>query len=99
MSTIPTGEYTPAMDYASSAGIINPKGILGIFSNVYNFSYEHFNSIDYSKFIQKYWWLRSPYTDYGIYACYVMSEGDIRINGYSIHVDDSYGRIIAGHSQ
>lgn len=30
---------SPAMEYVSSAGIVNLKGVLGIFSNVYNFSY------------------------------------------------------------
>ena len=30
---------SPAMEYVSSAGIVNLKGVLGVFSNVYNFSY------------------------------------------------------------
>lgn len=43
------------------------------------------------KFIQKYWWLRSPYTGVSVNAWYVMPDGDV--SNYNVFVTDSYGRI------
>ena len=51
-----------------------------------------FNSIDHSKFIQKYWWLRSPYTNYDYYAWYVTSSGVVNIDFAIYFVYDSFGR-------
>ena len=50
-----------------------------------------FNSIDYSKLFQNYWWLRSPHTTVrDDVACGVVSSGDVGlINGI---VSNSYGR-------
>ena len=48
-------------------------------------------------FIQNYWWLRSPYTNFDDVAWYVRSDGvvDYNINN---NVRDSHGRIYsAGH--
>ena len=42
-----------------------------------------------------YWWLRSPYTDYTIFAWQVYPEGDVIDFGIN-NVPDSYGRKIAG---
>ena len=55
-----------------------------------------FDPIVYSKFIQKYWWLRSPGTyDSVDYAWYVGSDGYL-YNSYVYVFSNSYGRKIAG---
>ena len=50
-------------------------------------------STEYSKFIQKYWWLRSPLTNESSYAFVVIPSGDV---SYGVHdgfnVVGSYGR-------
>ena len=47
-------------------------------------------------FIQKYWWLRSPYTNFDGNAWSVTSSGIVG-DYYNSFVGLSYGRIIAGH--
>ena len=49
-----------------------------------------FNSIDYPKFHQKYWWLRSPDSSYGNGAWLVYPSGDV--DGFDSGVYSSYGR-------
>ena len=55
-----------------------------------------FNSIDYSKYIQKYWWLRSPPTDWVEGACLVYSSGDVYYGKHNVR--NSYGRTISPDS-
>ena len=52
-----------------------------------------FNSIGYSKFIQNYWWLRSPTTDRDYNAWLVDPGGDIVGFSFDSYVSDSYGRV------
>ena len=52
-----------------------------------------FNSIDYPKFHQKYWWLRSPDSSYGNGAWLVYPSGDV--DGFDSGVYSSYGRPIS----
>lgn len=47
--------------------------------------------MDYSKFIQKYWWLRSPFTDWDGYAFLVGPSGGVVDYVYG-SVTYSYGR-------
>ena len=49
--------------------------------------------MDYSKFFQKYWWLRSPGTDNNGVVWNVDPDGDVYL--YYFYVTNSYGRDIS----
>ena len=82
------------------SGSVSSGGNDGI-GSVYA-SYGKMMQLLYTKFIQNYWWLRSPDTDYGYdnyFAWHVRSNGVVYDN-YGVGdsgVVISYGHIIAGH--
>lgn len=94
LSHIPTvfvyirSPYTGWDDYAWQ---VDPSGDIpyGDYVDVY-YSYGHFNSIDYYEYIQKYWWLRSPITNYNYGTWFVRSSGAVDYN-FGNSIGDSYG--------
>lgn len=60
-------------------------------SSIGNYSYGNLIQLDYFKFHQNYWWLRSPNTDITTRAYYVNPDGGVHYSG--ITVGNSYGRI------
>ena len=93
MSTVPTGENSPYMDWVDNAFPVFPSGdVFNGVNDYVNDSYGKDEAALMHQILINYWWLRSPGTDLSGYAWGVTSSGDVNyISNGGVYY--SYGRL------